>query len=347
MSESFDYWDLYAAAARRAKSPLYARLAEGIAKDANLREFAATARKGQPHANMLLAPVHLLLLRGAQHPLRRHYPNLNNWKKTENEDPFPDLKDFVELHRAELAPIVAGRITNTNEVGRSALLHAGFRMVAAQAGEPLHLIELGPSAGLNLIWDRYGVRYIRGAELFVLDVTDPTLIIDVRLLGSKVPPLGPSPKVASRVGLELNPVDISDRDERDWLKALTWPEHKLQFERLELALNAFALAKPQIRVGDALALLPNALREAPEHQPVCVYHTYVTYQFTDAMRDALDNILSAESFRRPVWRLSVELSLTGEIALLLQRYQDGVCESRKLARCDTRNGGLGAVYKVA
>lgn len=340
MSDSFDYWDFFVGEALRANSPLYARLAEGVGHDPDLRAFAATAKKGQPYANVLFAAVHFLLLRGAQHKLRRFYPDLNGWNAIEEEDPFPAFKDFVESHRAELAPIVASRITNTNEVGRSALLHAGFRAVAAEAGEPLNLIEIGPSAGLNLIWDRYGVCYHRGSEIFSTDTPDLALVIDCELRGDKIPPLGPTPKVASRVGLELNPVNLDDPDARDWLKALIWPENKLRFERLDAALKAFGDAKPPIRVGDALALLPNALRDAPEHQPVCVYHTYVTYQFTGEMREALDNILVMAGLRRPVWRLSAEGTLSGENPLTLHRYHDGTRDQRRLALCHPHGAWL-------
>jgi hypothetical protein len=340
MSESFDYWEYFVGEALRANSPLYARFAEGVGQDAELRAFAATAKKGQPHANILFAAVHFLLLRGAQHPLRRFYSDLNDWKSVEDEDPFPAFRDFVESHRAELAPIVASRITNTNEVGRCSMLHAGFRAVAAETGEPLNLIEIGPSAGLNLIWDRYGVRYIRGSEIFAVDTPKPALVIDCELRGEKVPPLGLAPNVASRVGLELNPVNLDDPDARDWLRALIFPEHKGRVERLAAALRATADAKPQIRAGDALALLPNALRDAPEHQPVCVYHTYVTYQFTAEMREALDNMLTVAGLRRPVWRLSAEGTLSGENPLTLHRYHDGTRDTRKLALCHPHGAWL-------
>jgi hypothetical protein len=142
------------------------------------------------------------------------------------------------------------------------------------------------------------------------------------------------------VGLELNPVDLGDPDQRDWLKALIWPENRLRFERLDAALAAYADAKPVIRIGDALALLPNALRDAPEHQPVCVYHTYVTYQFTDDMREALDNLLIMAGLRRPIWRLSAEGSISGENTLMLQRYHDGTREVRKLALCHPHGAWL-------
>lgn len=331
---SFDYWDFFAEEARRRNAPLYVRLAEGSGKDAALREFASNVKAGQPAALVLFGSVHFLLLRGAQHELRRFYPNLHGGAALDHGDPFPVFKDFVETHREELAPLIATRITNTNEVGRSGLLHAGFRAVTQEAGEPLHLIELGPSAGLNLIWDRYGVRYVRGQEVLALDTPDPALVIDVELRGDKIPPLGKAPRVASRVGLELNPVDLGNPVERDWLKALVWPDHIARFARLDAALKAFADARPEIRAGDALALLPDALRAAPEHQPVCIYHTLVTYQFSEAMREDLDAILTVAGLRRPVWRLGLEGTRSGDTPLSLTRYHDGTRERRALALCD-------------
>src|SRR5208282_4764936 len=141
-------------------------------------------------------------------PLRAFYPNLAG--KIAGGDPFPAFQDFVAQHRDAIARLVATRVTNTNEVGRSVALHAGFRALAARAGEPLHLIEIGPSAGLNTIWDSYGVRYNRDSESFATEAPPDALVIDTVLRGTHVPPLGPAPKVASRVGLERNPVDLSD-----------------------------------------------------------------------------------------------------------------------------------------
>ena len=328
----FDYWTFFVAEARRLNAPLYVRLSEGIGQDPDLRALAETARAGQPPANMILAAVHFLLLRGAQHPLRSFYPNLTD--KVAGGDPFPAFRDFVGQHREAIARMIATRVTNTNEVGRSAALHAGFRAVAARAGEPLHLIEIGPSAGLNMIWDSYGVRYNRDGESFATDTAANALVIDTALRGSNVPPLGPAPKVASRIGLERNPVDLSDPDSRDWLRALVWPDHRARFERLEKALAVYADKKPEIRSGDALALLPEALAEAPPNETLCVYHTIVTYQFPHDAREALDHTLIAAGVRRPVWRLSLEFAGENYHPLRLTRYADGVKTTEELALCD-------------
>lgn len=325
----FDYWQFFASEARRAKAPLYERLALGVGGDEELRSIAAGVRRGQPPANILFGAVHYLLLRGAEHPLRGFYRNLGG---TAEGDPFPAFRDFVMHHRPQLEPIIAGRVTNTNEVARSALLAAGFRAVAAEAGEPLHLIEVGPSAGFNLNWDRYGVRYRRKAEHFDLEVPDAALVIECKLAGDRLPPLGPSPRVASRIGLERSPVDLSDADARDWLKALVWPDQVQRFTRLEQALAA--AAAPPILRGDALELLPEAMAAAPEHEPVVVYHSMVTYQFSDDMREAFNAMLIMASLRRPVWRLSLEGTLSGDCPLLLYSYRDGSKEKRHLANCN-------------
>lgn len=333
MEKAFDYWQFFIDTTRQMHAPLYTKIAEGIARDDEMRALAHTVRKGQPPANILLASVHYLLLKGASDSLRRFYPNLNGGLQIEDEDPYPHFKAFVAAHRAELEPLIVTRITNTNEVGRSAFLHAGFRALAREAGEPLQLIELGPSAGLNQMWDRFGVRLRRDDACFALGPLDAPLVLDVELRGERSPPLGPTPRVASRVGIERDPVDVEDANARDWLRALIWPDHISRFIQLEKALDLAAREPPRITAGDALALLPETVSTLSESQPVCVYHTFVTYQFSEVERAGLNHMLIAMSLRRPVWRLSVEQRHTGDVPMHLYSYRDGVRQARHVADC--------------
>ncbi|HEX4859872.1 MAG TPA: DUF2332 domain-containing protein [Rhizomicrobium sp.] len=324
--QPFDYWAFFMTDAAKAGSPLYARLAQGVSGDEDLKALAARAKPGQPHANLLLGAVHYLLLRGAEHPLKRHYPDLGGGA-VEGEDPFPLFKDFVASHIQEITRLIETRITNTNEVGRSALLHPGLRML----GEgPLHLVEIGPSAGLNMIWDRYGVRYTRDGAVAASIAPDAPMVIDCELRGPNQPPTGPAPKVASRVGLELNPVDLSRQEDRDWLRALMWPDQIPRLRRLERAIDLFETVNPPIRVGDAVALLPDTLAAIPEGGAVCVYHTIVLYQFDWAAREALNDMLVVAGLRRPVYRLSFEFD-GKDCVLSLIHYHDGAREERVLA----------------
>jgi hypothetical protein len=326
-----DYWTFFAEdSARTSGTELYPRFARGVGNDDELKSIASHVKAGQPQANILFGAVHFLLLRGAEHPLRKFYASLGGTAQAADEDPFPLFRDFVLTHRGEIAPLVRTRVTNTNEVGRSALLHAGFRAVAAEAGAPLNLVEIGPSAGLNLIWDRYGVRYMKDGAVVAAIAPDAKLVLDCEARGDVLPPTGPAPKVGSRLGLELNPVDLGNRDDRDWLRALVWPDDVARLRRLEKALELFAEAKPEIRAGDALALLPDALAAIPRDGVACVYHTIALYQFSREMKEALDAILTIAGLRRPVHRLSFEPDGT-EYRLSLIGYHDGVRTERVLA----------------
>jgi hypothetical protein len=327
-----DYWAFFAEDAKRTGSALYARLSEGIGKDAELRALVAHARVGQPHANLILAAVHFLLLRGADGPLKRFYATVGGTVSAESEDPFPAFKAFVARHIDQVEPLIATRVTNTNEVGRSALLHPGFRTIAKDIAGPLSLIEVGPSAGLNLIWDKYGVRYRKDGAVIASVGDGAALVIDCELRGAGVPPTGPAPRVGGRVGLELNPVDLTNRDDRDWLRALVWPDQASRLTRLDRAIELFAAEKPAIRAGDALALLPDALAAVPRDQVPVVYHTIAVYQFSTEMREALESILTIAGLRRPVWRLSFEYD--GALyTLSVIRYADGVRDGTRLANC--------------
>lgn len=326
-----DYWTFFAQdALRTSGTRLYSRLAEGIGGDAELREVASHVKKGQPRANIILGAVHFLLLRGDAHRLRRFYATCGGTVRAEDEDPFPDFRDFVMEHKDRLAPLIASRVTNTNEVGRSSLLHPGFRALAQESGAPLHLIEIGPSAGLNLIWDRYGVRYMKDGATAAAIAPDAKLVLDCELRGQTIPPTGPAPRVASRVGLELNPVDLANADDKDWLRALIWPDDVARLARLDKAIALFGEGRPEIRAGDALALLPDALADIPANETACVTHTIALYQFSAEMKEALEAILAVAGVRRPVHRLAFEYD-GSDYALSLIHYADGRRGERRLA----------------
>src|SRR5258708_37840586 len=134
------YWQFWSEDARRTGCELYASLAAGIGADNNLRRLAENARKGQPHANGILAAVHFLLLRGADHPLKRFYPSLGGDAHAKPEDAFPVFQDFVGRNRTDILYLVKTRVPNTNEVGRSALLHPGLRQLPNMATAPPRMI---------------------------------------------------------------------------------------------------------------------------------------------------------------------------------------------------------------
>jgi hypothetical protein len=111
--------------------------------------------------NLLFGTVHCLLLAGADHELRRYYDGLL-------EDPedirqsFPPFKDFCLKYADDIVPLLETKIVQTNEVRRCAYLYPSFCLIYEKIRKPLALIEIGTSAGLQLIWDQYGYTYGTG-----------------------------------------------------------------------------------------------------------------------------------------------------------------------------------------
>lgn len=109
--------------------------------------------------NLFLAAVQHLLLKGTPHPLSEFYKSSDR-TADRAEDPNPKFRSFCLEHIEEIRRLISARSVQTNEVGRSALLLPAFVLVSRQAQRrPLHLVEIGASAGLNLLWDRYGYDY--------------------------------------------------------------------------------------------------------------------------------------------------------------------------------------------
>ena len=333
-----DHWKDFAQDARRLGSPLYGQLADAIDGDEELKAMAARRRKGQPPANLLLAAVHYLLLQGAQHALRDYYPTVSGARG--GPEVFALFQDFVARHRDEIQRLIETRVTNTNEVGRSSVLRAGFGALARDESAPLHLIEIGPSAGLNMIWDRYGVRYLRDGALVEEVSPGAPLVLSCELKGDGVPPVQARPHIAGRVGLELNPVDLANQDDRDWLRALVWPDQPQRLARLETAIAMFLETKTEIRAGDALVLLPAALAEIPPEAAVCVYHTIAAYQFSTEMKEALEALLVTAGLRRPLWHLSFEFDGGSDYAVTLTHHRGGVRRAGLLALAQPHGGWM-------
>jgi hypothetical protein len=331
------YWRRFSAEARNLGSPLYERLALAVDDDAELRAIAARARPGQPQANLLFAAVHFLLLQGEQHKLRDSYATAGG---TEHGDPFPAFRDFVVTHAAAVTALVEARVTNTNEVARSCVLRAGFAALAESEPAPLHMIEIGPSAGLNMIWDHYGMRYRRDDATVAEIAPETPLVLECELRGDRMPPLAAPSVIVGRVGLELNPVNLSDRNDRDWLRALVWPDQPQRLDRLDRAIALYRKGAPKILSGEALALLPDALAAIPPDDAVCVYHTIAVYQFSAAMKDALTAILVVAGLRRPVWHLSFEFDGAKDYALTLTLHRGGSADARMLAVAQAHGGWI-------
>ncbi len=177
---------------------------------------------------------------------------------------------FVEfLHQAP----------QTNETRRTLALLPAFLELAKHG--PLHMLEVGASAGLNLNWDRFGYRT---QDWTYGDVRAGACVIDTEWRGGR-PALDVDVRVASRAGCDVHPLDIRDADSFRRLKAYIWPD---QFERVARFERAVEVARAQYTAVDqedaGLWLERRLSGDLPEGVTV-IYHS-VAWQYFPAETDA-------------------------------------------------------------
>jgi hypothetical protein len=195
---------------------------------------------------------------------------------------------------------------------------------------PLALVEIGASAGANLYWDRYQDDY---GENGAYGDPDFPVGIESVLRGGRDPPLlGSFPPVASRIDIDLNPLDATDPDDTRWLRALVLLDQHERHERLTSAISLLEGDPPDLLADDALDVLPGVLGDLPEGATPCVYSTLTTYQLGEDGLVELEELLAELSEKCPIHRLSTDLS--AELDYPVYRHvilDDGVLEETRLA----------------
>lgn len=314
----------------RGSSRLYERLSIGISKDTDLLDLAAHA-VSKPLPMIFLAAVHFLLLNGTEHPLTAYFPDITPPPDVVKGDPYPIFQDFCLEHRSEIGRIVSTHHVQTNEVRRSACLLPAFGIVSRQAGGlPLALVEIGASAGLNLLWDHYAYDYGNG-RLYG-DRASP-VHLTCALRGEKIPPFPKTfPRIASRLGLDIHPIDVREDSSANWLRAFIWPEHTARFEMLERAIEIARRHPPELRAGDALGQLPAVMATTPTDTALCLFHTFVSNQMSPEALKRLVKLIADCGSKRDVFCISIDF-LDKYPRLELLSYIDGIRAHRHLANC--------------
>lgn len=227
------------------RSAAYQVLAEAVANSADVLAFLQTLPASKRQPNLLFAAARLLL---------RRVPGID------------DLRDIVAVRPADLAAVMLTRRTQTNEPARCATLLPALALF----DEPLAIIEVGASAGLclqlaNYSYD-YGATRIQGR-----DPHAPTLHCDI--LGGS--PRLSLPDVRWAGGIDLNPLDPSDPDDRAWLRCLVWPDQVDRATRLSSALETAIRHPIAVREGDLMDAVPRLLTEIPNGTRPVVFHSAV------------------------------------------------------------------------
>ncbi len=184
---------------------------------------------------------------------------------------WSEVPAALEQHAAFLREFVSNQPVQTNEVRRSWVLLPCFLRAAERAGaDVVHLVELGPSAGLNLVWDSFRYRYRHGswgprdAPLHLAG--EERGAVPARLLVKRL-------AVRGRRGIDRSPIDVTDPAGARLLESFVWADQHERRERLRSAIEAVRHSPPELIRGDFVELLPEVLRDRREDGLTVVFQT--------------------------------------------------------------------------
>ena len=324
------------ALARSGRSPLYVRMMRDAAGDIDRGGTVARLFDGVPAPPgsvpqlRLMAALHYLVLSGQAPALAAFYPSAGGERPVDGVWPLVEvvIDEHFDQIRARLH-----RTVQTNEPGRSAVLFAGLLWLTDRHRRPIRLLEVGASAGLNLLADRYS--YVIGGRelgdpaspLRFVDPWTPPPAIDVEDAAARL-------EIVARAGCDPAPLDPSWPDDQLTLLSYIWPDELHRIERMRAALSVAARDPIPVAAQRGSIWLPEVLRAARGSELTVVWHS-VMRQYVDPDEwAAIERTLSDAAGSSPIARLSMEPASDRHAAMQLTVHDPAGAPATRLAVCD-------------
>ena len=275
-------------------APITARICTALA--AALDRDSETGRRaldwpGEPVADALalrlVGGLHALHRSGAESRLSAVFSG----KETDPTVVIPTLKATLVRHDAALLPWLDGP-PQTNEAGRSAGLMTGLLHLAPRYGPKIEVLEIGSSAGLNLLIDRY--RFDLGGVMVGPSESPVTIRPEWR---GETPPVA-SVEIGSARGVDIRPLDLSDPAGGVRLEAYVWVDAIERQARLASAIAMVREGGVDLAEGDAADWVEAQLAEPqPEGVTRVLMHSVVWQYLPAASRERLRIAMNAAGAR--------------------------------------------------
>lgn len=347
MSERYEFVDMGATGAgavrtafanqvaycRSSEAPVTARIVAALAAllDKPATDFARriASWEGAPLADALplraAGGLHALHLAGAASELAPIYADADDINDA------AIVAGVVARHEAALLPWLDGP-PQTNEAGRSSNFIAAMLWLAEQGLAPhFDCLEIGSSAGINLMLDRY--HYDLGG---VQVGPEPGAIAFAPEWRGAHPPQRPI-AIAGLKGCDVAPVDLTDPAQAMRLKAYIWPEHIVRFARMEAAIAAAREKKPNLVRATAADFVEAELKRPQAAGTTRVLMHSIVWQYVpedQQMRvtTAMEEAGAEATHDRPLAWIALEANRTAHVHELIVRYWPGGEAGRTLAR---------------
>jgi hypothetical protein len=279
-------------------SPLYERVAIALSESAEALRAIEAAPARKRHPTVILAALHDLALAGRAPALAAAYA------AADGDAAAGAAIDTLLRMTDSVVAIAVRRRTRTGRTGRHAVLYPAIAEAARRVGATTAgLIDVGCSAGLNLQVDRVGITYRNGQSLG--DPSSPVQL-SASIVGDRPLPAGAMPAVVARVGIDADPLDMTDADDARWLRACLWPDQPQRAARLDAEIALAATAPALLLRGNAVELMPDAVARVPADALPVITTTWALSRFSPENRLRFLHRLEEAAAGRPVAWVSAE-----------------------------------------
>ncbi len=285
-----NYWRFFAETECKGYSPLYEAITTACAKSDDVMEFVSSLPSHAHQPNLLLAAMHERVLQGLEPELSALY--------AENQVGGVGIVFVGAVLKSQelLRPILASRFTQTNEIGRVAIIAPALAAISNR--DNFTLIDVGTSAGLTLRLDDCFIDYGSHGSL---GPHDSKVRVKSDVLSGH-PPRRTIP-IGRRIGIDRNILNPANEDDARWLLACVWPDTG-RLDRTRAALELATSRPSELIEGDALETLSDVLSSV--QGPIVVTTTWVVAYMDIEYRARLSAELMAASQQRDIHWISVE-----------------------------------------
>ena len=283
---------------------LTAAIFDALARDEDLLALAADVPADKLPALLFCASACYLIADREPDGLIDYFPTADGRQPAVDAAFEPTFRGFCLDHRGDLAAACARRRYQMNDVARTTQVALALGVVGRRRPAPkIALIDLGSGAGLGLHPDRY--RHVMGDGRQFGDVRSP-LTLHCECDGPMVPPVpAEMPAIVARIGVDVDPIDVTDPDDLRWARACLPPEIG-SLDRFDRAARLVAAHPGLVRRGDAIEELPRILDAVPDDVLPVVTDTYTAVFFADEQRRRLRQVARHWSDRRDLVWISLD-----------------------------------------
>ncbi|GAA1686655.1 DUF2332 domain-containing protein [Microcella alkalica] len=258
MSSTAERYSRFAREAAR-RSPIYAAWSEAIALDDELVALIDTLPVADREPLLVLTAARFTGL-----------------------SPRGDVRTWLEGEWDAVAAVARLRSARSDDLRRTGTLVAALQGIAG----PIALLEVGASAGLGLLADRYSHVFAGPEGERRLDPVDGPSILELRCeLGRGVPLPARMPDIVWRAGLDRSPLRLDRADDERWLRTLVWPEERTSAAQLDAAIGIAREHPPHLVAADAVDGVAALAAHAPPDATLVVWSPFLLDRFSPPERE--------------------------------------------------------------